>query len=165
MPLPTRRSSLAAVLAVTALQGCVLSEVLPSVIESPQIQVRAVQVLPTGLGGATLRLELAGYNPNAFALYASGVRADLWVNGRVVGALDAGFTQVMQARRPLVLLVDARVERAGGAGAALGFVPGVGASVPFRVEGELRVGSRYGESRARFFFEGAVPASVFAGWR
>jgi hypothetical protein len=164
MPLPTRRSLLSA-LGALALHGCVLSTVIPSVIEAPQIQSRAVQVLPSGPGGAALRLELVGYNPNAFALYATGVHAELWLGNQRIGTLDAEFAQVMQARRPLVLLVDARVERAGAipwlalAGAA------ANASVPFRVQGELRLGSRYGETRAPFAFEGAVRIGAFAGWR
>jgi hypothetical protein len=190
MPLPSRRSFVA-LLAALSLPGCVMSTVMPGVIETPQIQARAVQFLGGANGGpATMRVELVGYNPNSFAVYAANLRAELSVQGRSVGTVDAAFSQVMPARRPLVILVDVNVSRVGAGPMAIGVpgapggvgvagapdAPGVysGGSapmgwapmaIPFRVDGSVSFRSRYGDVLAPFAFQGAVQSTVFATWR
>jgi hypothetical protein len=166
-----------------AQSGCVMSAIMPSVIEAPQIQARAVQFSGAaggnGSGGATMRVELVGYNPNAFALYAASLRADLVVSGRSVGTVDATFTQVLPARRPLVVLVEVNVSRStavrvaptnapatatnAGAPVVMGDAMTVDAA-PFRVDGTLVFRSRYGDVNVPWGFQGAVQSNVFAGW-
>jgi hypothetical protein len=164
-----------------------MSTVMPGVIETPQIQARAVQFLGGVNGGpATMRVELVGYNPNSFAVYAANLRAELSVQGRSVGTVDAAFSQVMPARRPLVILVDVNVSRVGAGPMAIGVgAPGgVGVAgapgaysggeatmgwapmaIPFRVDGAVSFRSRYGDVLAPFAFQGAVQSTVFATWR
>ncbi len=175
-------AALAMVSAVTQ-SGCVMSAIMPGVIEAPQIQARAVQFSGTS-GGATMRVELVGYNPNSFALYAASLRADLVVSGRSVGTVDASFSQVLPARRPLVVLVEVNVTRStavrvgpvatpmnagpsapsiAGAPILMGDAMTVEAA-PFRVDGTLVFRSRFGDVNVPWGFQGAVQSNVFAGW-
>jgi LEA14-like dessication related protein len=176
MASPSRRSIIIAALALAS-QGCVMSAVMPGLIEAPQIQARAVQFLGANAGTATMRVELVGYNPNSFALYAANLRAEISVNGRSVGTVDATFSQVLPARRPLVVLVEVNVSRMGGAisgpvrvspswGGSGGpmVIEGAPQALPFRVDGALSFRSRYGDVSVPWGFQGAAQSSVFASW-
>lgn len=168
--------SLAVALALGA-QGCVMSAMMPGMIEAPQIQARAVQFLGSDGRSATMRVELVGYNPNSFALYAANLRADISVNGRSVGTVDASFSQMLPARRPLVVLVEVNVSRMGGAIARpVRVAPSYAGpsapvvfdtaseAMPFRVDGVLAFRSRYGDVSVPWGFQGAAQSSVFMGW-
>jgi hypothetical protein len=174
------RSGACAVLAVlgTLGQSCILSGVVPSVVEPPPMQARAVQFLGANGAQSSVRLELVAYNPNSFALYAQNLRATLSVAGHNYGVLEAEFHQQLPSRRPLVVLVDVSVQRTGAAPTAvldLGQGPN-GASapsstaatlsvertpMPFRVDGVVYFRSRYGTTHAPFAYQGTVsPAAL-----
>jgi hypothetical protein len=170
MPSRSRRSlvtaSLAAALSVGS-GGCVMSAFMPSVIEAPQIQARAVQFLGASGGTAAMRVELVGYNPNAFSLYAASLRAELSIAGRPMGTVDATFAQVLPARRPLVVLVEVNVSRIGSARAlptSAAQWEANASAVPFRIDGALLFRSRFGDVSVPWGFQGAVQSTVFANW-
>ncbi len=180
MPYDTMASLSRRIFALSSLallaQGCVMSAMMPGIIEAPQIQARAVQFLGSDGRTATMRVELVGYNPNSFALYAANLRADITVNGRSVGAVDAAFSQVLPARRPLVVLVEVNVSRMGGAigrparamRRSLGGAPmvfdGAPEAWPFQVSGALTFRSRFGDVSVPWGFQGAAQSSAFMGW-
>lgn len=171
-----RNFRIAAVSALTLLApGCVMSSVMPGVIEAPQIQARAVQFLGSDGNTATMRVELVGYNPNAFSLYAANLRANITVNGREVGTVDAAFSQQLRARRPLVVLVEVNVSRIGGAPIVRQSPQSASAGgpvvfdvapqpLPFQVSGELSFRSRFGDVSVPWGFQGAAQSALFARW-
>ncbi|MDP3274872.1 MAG: LEA type 2 family protein [Deltaproteobacteria bacterium] len=160
-----------------ATPGCVMSSAMPEVIESPQIQARAVQFMGGNGGAIVMRVELVGYNPNTFALYATQLHAQLSIQGQSLGRADATFSQMMPARRPLVLLVDVALSGANipailAAVSARNYgQQSVGtvqiqtnmasAGMPFRVDGDVQFRSRFGEARAGFGFDGTVNPGTF----
>lgn len=172
-----RRAALSLAVLALCTQGCVMSAMMPGLIEVPQIQARAVQFLGSDGRSATMRIEWVGYNPNPFALYATNLRAELWVNGRNVGTADATLSQVLPARRPLVVLVEVNVSRVAGAiagpariaqtyaapSAPAGF-DSASEAIPFRVDGVLSFRSRYGDVSVPWAFHGAAQSSVLMGW-
>lgn len=152
-------------------QGCVLSGVIPSVVEAPPLQVRAVQFLGTSGAQGSVRLELVSYNPNTFDLYAQNLRATLSVAGQNFAVLEAEFAQQLPSRRPLVVLVDVTVTRMGsvpraeldqshlaamGGGGAQTAIPRELQPMPFRVDGVVYFRSRYGNTHAPFAYQGTV---------
>lgn len=116
-----------------------------------------------------MRVELVGYNPNAFSLYAASLRAELSVAGRPMGTVDATFAQVLPARRPLVVLVEVNVSRVRSAPArslptSAAQWETSAAAVPFRIDGALLFRSRFGDISVPWGFQGAVQSTVFANW-
>jgi hypothetical protein len=179
-----RRSFLTAALftsAATIAAGCGARH--REAVEPPQIQASVAQFAGADASALSMRLEMQIYNPNPYDLWAEGMNATLSVAGQQVGGARVTFAQALPAQRPLPIVANVAIPRAGlvamaqmqaaamgpqgatlqpGAGGT-GFVSQTsGAMVPFSVAGTMELMGRRRHQRmvVPFTMNGQFPAQV-----
>ena len=109
----------------------------------PSVNFKDVRVGGLGLNGGTLNIVLSVYNPNSFRLDASRLTYQLMVDTLPLGsgALDKHFTVPSKDSADVELPLRFTW---GGAGSAVRDLINNG-TVPYRVLGDLTVGSSVGD--------------------
>ncbi len=142
--------------------------------EPPQIQARVAQFAGADANAVSLRLEMTVYNPNAHDLWADSLNATLTVAGQQVGGARVTFAQVLPAQRPLPIVANVAVARAGlvamaqmqaaalGPQLAAGGADANGAMIPFSIAGTMELAGRRRHQRmvVPFTMNGQFPAQV-----
>ncbi len=186
-PLSRRTFCITAVaLALASAAGC--GGRYREVVEPPQLTARIAQYAGADDSTVSLRLELTAYNPNPFDLWAETMNATLSIAGQQVGVARVTFEQVLPAQRPLPIVANVAMPRAGlavmaqnpammGGGAPGAMMPAQGMAapgmtaaasgpaIPFSVNGSIDLYGRHRRERMSvpFTISGSFPASVILG--
>lgn len=125
--------------------------------KDPDLKLQRVVVRGVGLTGGTMDLVVGVYNPNAFDLRGTRLRVGLDVEGSHVG--DAEYARAFQVQKgdTTAVMVPVRFNWNGLAGAvrsALGY-----GELPYKLTGQLTVGTPIGDRSIAFTREGRAPLS------
>jgi hypothetical protein len=179
-----RRSLLTAALFATATVATACGGRHREAVEPPVIQASVAQFAGADASALSMRLELQIYNPNPYDLWAEGMNATLTVAGQQVGMARVTFAQALPAQRPLPIVANVAIPRAGlvamaqmqaanmgpqgatvqpGANEGTGFVAQAnGPMIPFSVAGTMELIGRRRHQRmvVPFSMNGQFPAQV-----
>jgi hypothetical protein len=140
-------------------------------VEPPVLTARVAQYAGADANAVSLRLELTAYNPNPFDLWADSLNATLTVAGQQVGVAHVTFAQVLPAGRPLPIVANVAIPRAGlaammqsPAAIAMGQA-GMAVSaqgIPFAMSGVMELQGRRRRERMTvpFNVQGVFPAQA-----
>ena len=114
----------------------------------PEVNFKDVRVGGLGLNGGTLSIVLSVYNPNSFRLDASRLTYQLIVDTLPLGsgALDKHFTVASKDSTDVELPL--RFTWSGAGGAVRNLINN--GTVPYRVLGDLTVGSGVGDFTIKY---------------
>lgn len=138
----------AALIASTALASASCGGLGRGGFRDPLVNFKDVRVGGIGLNGGTLNIVLSVYNPNSFRLDASRLTYQLLVDTLPVGsgAMDKHFTVAGNDSTDVELPL--RFTWAGAGGAVRDLINN--GTVPYRVLGDLTVGSGVGDFTVQY---------------
>ena len=142
------------ILSAVLLAGCAG---LPAYFKDPDLKLQRVVVRGVGLTGGTMDLIVSLYNPNSFDLQGTRLQVGLDVEDSHVG--DAEYASGFQVQKgdTTALTVPVQFNWNGLAGAvrsALGY-----GELPYKLTGQLTVGTPFGDRKIPFTREGRAPLS------
>ena len=142
------------ILSVVLLAGCAG---IPAYFKDPDLKLQRVVVRGVGLTGGTMDLVVGVYNPNSFDLHGTRLQVGLDVENSHVGDVEYASDFQVQEGDTTAVTLPLKFEWHGLAGAArtaLGY-----GELPYKLTGQLTVGTPFGDRRIPFTREGRAPLS------